>query len=197
VRPCSRKGVLRAQLAEERMRAHERGDLRVALVRASDFYGVGVTNALLGDHFFQRVLRGKSAQVFGNPDLPHSYSYGPDVAETLIRLGQDERTWGNVWHVPTAPAESTRTLVDRFAAALGQPIKIAVIPPLLLRFVGLFNGVMRESVEMLYQFEIPFEIEDRKTRETFGLAHTPPEIAVPATAAWAKAHYAPLLRPTR
>jgi nucleoside-diphosphate-sugar epimerase len=195
IQPCSRKGRLRAQLAEERLRAHERGELRVAIARASDFYGVGVTNALFGDHFFKRVLAGKSAQVFGDPDLPHAYSYGPDVAETLIRLGADERAAGKVWLVPTAPAESTRALVDRFGAALGRPIEVSVVPAFLLRIAGLFNGVMRESIEMLYQWEIPYALDDTETRQVFGLHPASPDTGVPATLAWAKKHYATPPRP--
>lgn len=195
VQPCSRKGVLRAQLAAERLRAHERGELPVTILRASDFYGLGVTNALFGDHFFQRVLRGKSAQIFGDPDLPHSYTYGPDVAAALVCLGQDERSRGAVWHVPTAPAESTRQLVNRFAAELGRPIKIFVVPQLLLRAIGCFDRVMRESAEMTYQWAIPYLLDSSKTEEVFGLRSTSFAETVPATLAWAQRHYAAPVSP--
>lgn len=194
IQPCSRKGRLRAQLADERLGAHARGELRLAIVRASDFYGVGVTNALFGDHFFQRVLAGKSAQVFGDPDLPHSYSYGPDVAETLVRIGAADQAWGRVWHTPATPAESTRALVNRFATALGRPIKVDAVPTCLLRLAGLFNGVMRENAEMIYQWEIPYELDGTATQQAIGLAPTRPETGVPATVAWARQHYAPILR---
>lgn len=189
LQPCSRKGQLRLQLAEERLRAHERGDLRVAIARASDFYGVGVTNALFGDHFFKRVLAGESAQLIGNPDQPHSYSFGPDVAETLIRLGTNERAWGKVWHVPTAPAESTRALVNRFAAALHRPIHVAAVPKWLLRIVGIFNPILREDVEMVYQWEIPYDLDGTATEALLGFSYTSPDQAVPATVAWARRHY--------
>lgn len=189
VQPCSRKGQLRAQLAEERLRAHERGEAPVTIVRASDFYGRGVTNALFGDHFFRRVLVGKSAQIFGDPDLPHSYTYGPDVAATLVSLGENERSRGKVWHVPTALAESTRQLVNRFAEELGRPIPLFVVPRLLLRAIGCFNGLMRENVEMLYQWEVPYVLDSSGTEEIFGLRSTPFATAIPVTLAWARQHY--------
>lgn len=190
IQPCSRKGTLRAQLASERLQAHQRGELPVAILRASDYYGVGVTNALFGDHFFRRVLAGKSAQIFGDPDVAHSYTYGPDVAAMLVRLGGDDRACGKVWHTPTAPAESTRALIERFGTALGRRIPIFVAPQALLRVIGIFDPIMRENMEMTYQWQIPYVLDSAKTEEIFQVSPTPFDIAVPATLAWAKTHYA-------
>jgi nucleoside-diphosphate-sugar epimerase len=40
-RPCSRKGEIRARVAERMWEAHRRGDVRATSGRASDFYGPG------------------------------------------------------------------------------------------------------------------------------------------------------------
>ena len=42
--------------------------------------------------------------VLGDPDVPHSRTYVPDVGRTLAVLGTDERAWGRPWHVPSATA---------------------------------------------------------------------------------------------
>ncbi|MDF2694060.1 MAG: Nucleoside-diphosphate-sugar epimerase [Labilithrix sp.] len=49
---------------------------------------------------------------------------------------------------------------------------------------------MREVVEMTYQWEAPFIVDDSRFRQTFGYEATPIEQAVAATAAWAKTRYA-------
>ncbi len=48
----------------------------------------------------------------GNPDLPHTYSYVPDIAAGLATLGTDARAMGQVWHLPGPPTGTTRALLD-------------------------------------------------------------------------------------
>lgn len=184
--PVSRKGTLRARVAEKLLAAHRAGDARVVIARASDFYGPGVTmSGVFGERFFQRVLQGKSAEVFGDCDLVHSYSYVPDVADALVTLALDARADGQVWHLPAAPAETTRQWVARFGAALGRQVPVSKVPALALRFMGLFVPAAGELVEMLYQWQVPFVLDDGKFRATFGGAATAPEAGVEETVRWA------------
>jgi len=185
--PQSRKGELRARLAEETLAASRRGDLRVAVARASDFYGPGFVRAtIFGDRFFQRVLSGRPAQVLGDADMPHSYSYGPDVARAMIRLGEaGDDVLGQVWHLPVRPAEGTRAMMERFAAALGVAVHLQRVPDWLLRAMGIFQPVLREVAEMTYQWKKPFVLDDAKWRRRFGDEPTPVEQGVAFTARWA------------
>ncbi len=54
--PASRKGALRARLADQLMSAHKEGRVRAAIGRASDFYGPGPLNAVAGERLFEAVL---------------------------------------------------------------------------------------------------------------------------------------------
>ena len=72
----------------------------------------GATQSALGETVFGTALTGRTAQVMGNPDQPHSYSYTPDVAAALITLGTQPGATGEVWHLPVAPARSTRQIID-------------------------------------------------------------------------------------
>jgi nucleoside-diphosphate-sugar epimerase len=187
VAPRSRKGEIRARLAAETLALAQRGDLRVAIGRASDFYGPGVLLAsIFGERFFQRVAKGQSGESLGDPGQPHSYSYAPDVAEGLLALAAPQAD-GQVWHLPVSPPETTRAWIGRFAAAYGKEIAVGSIPDLLLRALGLFSPVMREVAEMTYQWRGPFVLGDAKIRAAFGLAHTPPEQGVARTVEWARA----------
>jgi nucleoside-diphosphate-sugar epimerase len=191
MRPCSRKGAMRVQLAEERLAAHRRGDVRVAIARASDFFGPGTSTqaTVFGERFYQRVLAGKKAEIVGDPDLPHAYSYCPDVARGLIALGGSEEAMGKVWHLPTHEAETTRATIARFARALGEEVRITRVPTFLLRTAGVFAPIFREVAEMIYQWEIPYALDDRRFRVAFGFGPTPMDEAMIATAAWARATY--------
>jgi len=185
VRPCSKKGVLRAQLAELRLSALERGELRVAIARASDFFGTGLTSSWWSPRLFNRVFAGKPGEILGDPDQPHSYTYADDVARALVELGCADDAAG-VWHVPTVAAESTRQLGVRLGRALGTPIEMARMSPLLLRALGIVAPFMRQLPELAYQWEQPFIIDDRKFRNRFQLAPTPIEQQVAEVAAWAR-----------
>jgi nucleoside-diphosphate-sugar epimerase len=145
-----------------------------------------VRATVFGDRFFQRVLAGLPAQVLGDPGMPHSYSYGPDVARGMIRLGEaGDDVLGQVWHLPVCPAESTRALMDRFAPALGVAVHLQRVSDWILRGLGLFQPVLSEVAEMTYQWKKPFVLDDSKWRRRFGDESTPVEHAVAFTARWA------------
>ena len=189
IAPCSRKGEVRARLAAETLALAKRGDLKVAIGRASDYYGPGVTlAAVFGERFFQRVAKGQSGESMGDPDQLHSYSYAPDVAEGLLALA-DPKADGQVWHLPVSAPESTRAWIGRFAAAYGREIRVGAIPDFVLKAMGLFVPVMREVAEMTYQWRGPFVLGDAKLRAAFGLSHTPPAEGVARTVEWARGRY--------
>lgn len=190
IAPTSRKGELRARLAEERLSAHARGDVRVVLARGSDWYGPGVTQAtVFGERLWQRVFAGKRPECVGDPDMPHAYTYGPDAARALVLLGEREEAWGSVWHVPTLPAVSTREVFRQLGVALSMSLEPARIPRWVLGAMGLFSSVVREVSEMVYQWETPFVVDDSRYRAAFGGLPTPWDDAMAATAAWARGRY--------
>ena len=75
------------------------GRVRAAIGRASDFFGAGATESTLGQRVFGNAVAGKRVDFIGRPDLPHTYSYVPDIAAGLATLGTDERAAGQVWHL--------------------------------------------------------------------------------------------------
>lgn len=184
VSPVSKKGRLRAQAGEILLEAG------AAIGRAADFFGPDTPLSILGEHFWTRVLAGKSAQLFGDPDQVHSYSFTPDVARGLVALGSRRGTEG-VWMLPVQPAETTRAVVARFASALGRDIAIASVPTWLVRAIGVFDATMRELAEMTYQWKQPYVVEDAKLRRAFAIEPTPWDDAVARTLAWARARYEP------
>ena len=124
------KGRVRAAGWEQARALHEAGRIRAVEVRASDFFGPGVTD---GGHLASRampnLLKGRPVAVLGDPDTPHSWTYLPDVARAMAELATEERAWGRPWHVPTAPALPVRAMVERLAAEAGTgPVAVRPVP---------------------------------------------------------------------
>jgi nucleoside-diphosphate-sugar epimerase len=178
------KGRTRAAMTQELLAAAAAGRVRVAIGRASDFFGAGVTETTLGERVFANALAGKRADFIGKPDLPHTYSYVPDVAAGLATLGTDERAVDGVWHLPGPETVTTRQLLELIAAEVGHPVAIRSVPKLALRALGLFNPMIRALAEMAYEFEEPFVLDTSKYQSTFGRAGTPLATAIAATVAW-------------
>ncbi len=178
------KGRARAAMTQELLAASAAGRVRIAIGRASDFFGAGATESTLGERAFGHALAGKRADFIGHPDLPHTYSYVPDVAVGLATLGTDERAVGQVWHLPGPQTVTTRALLDLVAVEVGHPVGIRRVPKLVVRALGLVNPLMRELAEMSYEFEEPFVMDTSKFETAFGTAVTPLATAVTETIAW-------------
>ena len=179
------KGRTRAAMTGELLAAAAAGRVRIAIGRASDFFGAGVTEgSTLGRRVFGNALAGQRADFIGNPDLPHTYSYVPDIAAALATLGTDPRAVGEVWHLPGPQTGTTRALLDLVAGEVGHPVAIRSVPKLAVRALGLVNPMMRALVEMAYEFDEPFILDTTRYEATFGATGTPLAAAVAATIAW-------------
>jgi len=183
--PCTRKGRVRAELEAEALDAHEAGRLRVALVRASDFYGPEARESVLGDRFFAPLLAGKPAQHYGRRDVPHSYAYLPDFARAMAAVGtsDDEDLWGRSW---IAPHDEPKTLdeLEALLRELRPRARINAMGPLMLRAGALFVPAAREMIEMMYEFTRPFVVDSRETTERLGVQPTPLARGLQASLAW-------------
>ena len=178
------KGRARVAMTRELFAASEAGRLRIAIGRASDFFGAGVTESTLGERVFANAVAGKRADFIGNPDLPHTYSYVPDIAAGLAVLGTDERAVGQVWHLPGPETLTTRAVLELIAGQVGHPVSIRSVPKLMLQTLGLVNPTMRGLAEMAYQFEQPFVLDTTEYESTFGAAGTAMDVAIKETVAW-------------
>ena len=179
------KGRTRAAMTAELLAAAEAGRVRIAIGRASDFFGAGVTQgSTLGERVFGNALAGRRADFIGNADLPHTYSYVPDIAAGLVTLGTDARAVGQVWHLPGPRTVTTRALMDLVAVQVGHPVGVRSVPKRAVRVLGLVNPMMRELAEMSYQFDEPFVLDTSRYESVFGAAGTPLAAAIAATVAW-------------
>jgi nucleoside-diphosphate-sugar epimerase len=183
-----RKGRARAEVATMLLDAHRAGKVRVTIGRASDFYGPRCTDSTLGEMVFGAALAGKTVNLLGNIDLPHTYTYIRDYARGLVTLSKHDEALGQTWHVPSAETLSTRQLIRLIEAELGQPIRFRQAGRWMVGLMGLFNPTVREFWEMAYEFEDPYLMDHSKFAAAFGAHPTPHEEAIRATLAWFRQH---------
>jgi nucleoside-diphosphate-sugar epimerase len=177
-------GRLRAELAKTLLDAHRSGKTQATIGRASDFFGPGVRLSTVGERLFGAAVRHKSAQVLGDPDQPHTYTFIRDFARALVVLGERHEAQGDVWHVPSAPTISTRQFVELIAAQAGYRVGMQRTPGWILRALGVVNPTLRALAEQLYQSERPFVVDHGKFARAFDPAPTPHAEAIRRTLDW-------------
>jgi nucleoside-diphosphate-sugar epimerase len=184
---ATKKGRVRAALAEELLATHRDGRVRVAIGRSSDYFGPGGVNSVVGERFLKPVLAGEKTQWFADLDQPHTMSYLPDMARAFVVLGTRPEADGRVWHLPAADALTGRQIIAAAGRAAGTSSKPAVLGMASIRFAGLFVPLLREFPELWYQWSQPFVMDSSRFQEAFGpFAVTPMEPALADTVAWFK-----------
>lgn len=185
LRPNGHKGELRAQMWADALALHEAGRIRATELRASDYFGPGATPgaSVLNDFVLTRAARGATVVMpMGRTDVPHSWTYLPDIGALAATLATDDRSWGGVWHVPTSPARSVREVVADVASLSGRPTpRVLTVPRAVVTVAGVVVPILKELRETRHQFERPFVLGSSLTERTFGLAPTPWEDALEAT----------------
>jgi nucleoside-diphosphate-sugar epimerase len=181
------KGVTRSKMSEALLAAHRSGRVRVAIGRASDFFGPGVVASQLGERAFAPLVAGKAVQMIGDPDAPHSYAYVSDVARALATLGEHDAADGRVWHLPSVETRSTREMLSIAGEIAGVEAKVSAIPRVLLALLARVNPMVREVRAVSYQHDRPFVVDSGAFEKTFGIRATPLRDALTATVEWYRA----------
>jgi nucleoside-diphosphate-sugar epimerase len=149
--PCSKKGEIRAKIATMLINEWKSGALDAMIARCADFYGPDARNAVPNLLVFQPLARNRKASWLVNDGVPHSFTYTPDAAQSLMQLAGRPNAWNQTWHVPTTPNPLTgREFVALAAKEFGVVPRHRVLSRPMLRVAGWFDPLVAESYEMLY-----------------------------------------------
>ena len=183
-RPIGPNTRVRADVANTLMSAHAAGRVRATIGRASDFYGPNARQSTAGDSVFARALTGKAAQVLGDVDTPHTYTFIDDFASGLVTLAERDEALGEVWHVPSAETVTTRRFVEMVFAKLQRPARLRPAPKLAITLLALVVPPMAAVKETSYQREHPWVVDHSKFSRAFGSRATPHGQAISLTLDW-------------
>jgi nucleoside-diphosphate-sugar epimerase len=173
VRPVSKKGRVRAEIAQMIMDAVESKRLNALIARAPDFYGPGISNSVLGETVFKNFKNGKKSNWFCSLDYIHSFIYTPDGAKAVAMLGNDNSAFNQVWHLPTATKPPTgKEWIEKVAEAMNVEPKVQMAGKTIVKIMGLFNPIMKEFAEMLYQWDRDYMFDSSKFNKQYNFTPT-------------------------
>jgi nucleoside-diphosphate-sugar epimerase len=167
------------------LRARAASPTHTVSVVASDFFGPRVKMSHAGERLVPKILAGKTVNVVGSLDQPHSFTYIPDLARAMVTASLDPELWDTVLHAPTVTAGTQRELIAAIAAAVGVSAPRSwAVPSWVFKSIGVVSVDMRELAETSYQFDRSFVMDSRRSEERLGLSPTPFEQQVKETVAW-------------
>ncbi len=172
INPPSKKGKVRAQMVEMIMKEVETGELTALIARSADFYGPSIANtSMLTEIVFKPIYQGKKADWMGSVNFKHSFTYTPDAGRATALLGNTPDAYNQVWHLPTATNPPTgKEWIEMIAKEMGKPTKYRVAPKFMVRLIGIFVPIMREMVEMIYQYDRDYVFDSSKFESRFNIA---------------------------
>ena len=86
--PCSKKGEIRAKIATTLINEWKSGALTAMIARSADFYGPDTQNAVPNLLVFEPFAKKQKASWLVNDSVPHSFTYTPDAAQSLVQLAE-------------------------------------------------------------------------------------------------------------
>ncbi|MFN8255189.1 MAG: NAD-dependent epimerase/dehydratase family protein [Bacteroidales bacterium] len=165
--PCSRKGEIRARIAAQLMEEVKKGNLTALIARSADFYGKSPLS-LVGATVFDRFAKQQKAQIMLSDSFKHSFTYIPDAGKATALLGNTDNAYNQVWHLPTDNnVLSIKEFVHMAADAFDCKPEYMVFKKWMLSMVALFNPVIKESMEMLYQLDSDYLFDSSKFDTNF------------------------------
>jgi nucleoside-diphosphate-sugar epimerase len=180
-----RKPSVRAEITRLWQDAHAQGRVQAVAVRASDFYGPDVPTSVLSAYGVKNLLAGKPALMPYPVIFAHDLTYVPDFAHALVTLlDAPAGDYGQAWHVPNAPTQTYRSLIEKAASLIGVEPQMRVIPLILLQLAGLFSRQTYELIEMRFQSDRPYLVNTQKFSSRFWSDATSFEDGLRATIAF-------------
>jgi nucleoside-diphosphate-sugar epimerase len=174
INPSSKKGKIRAEIAQLILDEVKAGKLTALIARSADFYGPGIKNSsMLNETVVKPLNTGKKANLLSASGFKHSYTYTPDAGRATAMLGNTPDAYNQVWHLPTAANPLTsKEWVEAIAGELDVKPRFQVASKMMVRIIGLFVPIMKEIVEMMYQYDRDYVFDSGKFEKHFNYKPT-------------------------
>ncbi len=177
VRPTSKKGTVRKQIADMLMSEVKQGNLTALIARSADFSGG--KSSILHQLVTDNLLKGKKANWLSDAGKIHSFTFVPDAAKGTAILGNTPDAFNQVWHLPTDSSKLTgKQWIELVAGALNANPRYSILSPFMLGLLGIFIPVLKEVKEMAYQYDRDYFFDSGKFNRRFSYTPVTPREAV-------------------
>jgi nucleoside-diphosphate-sugar epimerase len=180
--PVSKKGEVRTKIATMLMDESKAKNLDAMIVRGADFYGPNALLSILHSTVSEKLKAGKTSQWIGDPKKIHTFTYTPDAGKSVALLANTPSAYNQVWHALTSKEKITGEQFVRLACEyMNKPYKIQALPKFGVKLIGLFVPVLKEFVEMMYQYENDYFFDSSKFEKAFGITATSYKVGIAET----------------
>ena len=173
-----RKGLARISAVQDLLDAHGKGNVGVDIGCASDFFGPEVLNSTVGDRVFDAALQGEPVEIFGAPDVLHTYSFIDDVAAGMITLADSPTAHGQVWHLPNDEPVTPRHFMKVAYEVAGNPHAIQIAD----------DSVWQQLGYQAHLHDREYIVDHTKFATMFGAQPTALRDAIRVTIDWLREH---------
>ncbi|MEI7672081.1 MAG: NAD-dependent epimerase/dehydratase family protein, partial [Deltaproteobacteria bacterium] len=173
VNPPSEKGKVRKEIADMLLQEVNAGTLTALIARSADFYGPDNEKSFLCEMVYKNMKKGKRPNWFVDAGKKHSFTYTPDAARATALLGNTPDAYNQVWHLPTdGNALTGKEMIALFAREMNAEGKEFVLPIWFLKILGIFVPILKEMVEMMYQYDREYVFDSSKFDRRFSFTKT-------------------------
>lgn len=181
IKPSSKKGKVRAEIAKMVTGEIENKTLTALIARAADFYGPGAANNIT-QIIIDNLKNGKKASWLASADKLHNFTYTPDAGKATALLGNSPDAFNEVWHLPTSHQKMTG---DEWIRAIAKEMKVLpryqVVPVWMMGMLGIFMPQIKELKDIAYQSDRDYFFDSGKFEKRFSLRPTPVETGIHET----------------
>lgn len=172
--PSSKKGEVRAKIAQMLEDEYKSGNINASIARAADLYGPYMEqNSVLHQLAINKMIKGKKAQWLADANKIHSFTYTLDSAKALYLLSKDDTSFNQIWHLPTCnPALTGKEYIELTAQITGSKPDYSVLKRWMTEIAGIFSPIIKEVKEMLYQNEFDYYFDSSKFENYFNFKPT-------------------------
>ena len=183
INPPSKKGKIRAEVAQMIMDEVKAGTLTALIARSADFYGPGIkSSSMLNETIIKPLSIGGKANLLGSVNSKHSYTFTPDAGKATALLGNTADAYNQVWHLPTAAEPFTGAQWTwLIASELGIKPRYQRVSTYMVWILGFITPIMKEILEMMYQNKKDYIFDSSKFEKRFGINPTPYHIGIKET----------------
>lgn len=164
----SKKGKVRAEIATMLLTEINAGTLTAMICRAPEFYGPRNTLSGVNAMVFDNIRKGKKLQWLINDEVKRTYIFTPDAARATAVLGNTPAAFNQTWHLPCSNEEMNgKKFIALTSELYGKPLKYTVLSKFMVKLAGLFIPFVKETVELLYQYDQDYNFSCEKFKKTF------------------------------
>ena len=173
VAPATKKGKVRAKIAQMLFDAIKDKGLTAMIARSADFYGRHATTGILNISVIDNYKMNKKAFWQSDADKIHSMTYVPDAAKAVALLGNTPDAYQQVWHLPTSTQKWTGKEFIKFTAKeMNVKPRFYILSKFMISLIGLFSPMVKELNEMQYQNDRDYFFDSSKFEKRFSIKAT-------------------------